>query len=63
MTPMRFLQCVDVPLLQVAPIQQNLPAAGGVEAGEELDQGGFAGSVFPNNGEFFPRLEVEGDIL
>ena len=28
-----FLQCVDVPLLQVAPIQQNLPAAGGVEAG------------------------------
>lgn len=39
------------------------PAIGLDEAGDELEEGGFAGAVGPDQPEAFPAPQLEGDIL
>ena len=60
-----FLEHVtDSPRLcgYVFPGEQDAPAVRGSEAGENLEQGRFAGSAEPEERDQFPLLKMDGDV-
>jgi len=50
-----------VPLLQVAAVEVDVAGGGGVEAGEQLDQGRLAGAVLADEREGLAVAQGEGD--
>src|SRR3984957_15399578 len=51
-----------IPLLQIEPIQEDSSPGGLVQAGEQLDQGGLARAVLPDQGEALPGPHVQIDV-
>jgi hypothetical protein len=58
---MRWRSVRLVPFLQVEPVQQDAAARGLVEAGQQLDQRGFARAVLPHQGQALARPHVQID--
>jgi len=56
-----LIEVHDPPLIggygrQVLPVEQQLPAVGGFQPGQYLEQGGFAAAGAPEDAEHFVRL-------
>jgi hypothetical protein len=45
------------------PVQQDGPPVRLLQAGDDLDQGGLAGPVLPDQGVDLAGLDVEADVL
>src|SRR6478735_5195878 len=44
-------QLLRIPSRQIAPIEHDAPLAGLVQPGQELDEGGFSGAIFADQGD------------
>ena len=51
-----FAQVFDVVFAEIDAVEEDLSGGGIVKAGEQLDQGGFSGSIFADKGNFFLQL-------
>ncbi len=59
---MRWRSVAALPLLQVEAVEEDPPGVGGVEAGQQLDQGGLPRAVLADQGQALPGAQVQGDL-
>lgn len=55
-------QGVDGIVAEIDTVEEDDAVVGIVEAGEEFDEGGFAGAVFADKGEALLRVEAEAEV-